>query len=272
MFDEQDARRRAAEPARLRRRLRRPRRGHQHRDRRRFVPLVSVATPVLTNIAAPGDQLQALLRLAGPGGRDRRPGRGDPGRAVGEPRPHARRVRGRRAAVPSGDDLEGPEGAADRDRHVPRDPALLRRDRRSSSTTSSPAPQRSATLRRRSRTRSRRHGGAARVARLQQAAPGFLSDLQDFAQDPVVPIGLKDLFDTVEALDPTLTYLTPTQTVCNYVVALLPQRREPAERRRPERHVAAVHGDHDARRARTAAPRPTARAARPMRPRTVAAA
>ena len=44
----------------------------------------------------------------------------------------------------------------------------------------------------------------------------FLNDLQDFAQDPVVPIGLKDLFDTVEALDPTLTYLTPTQTVCNY--------------------------------------------------------
>jgi ABC-type transporter Mla subunit MlaD len=45
----------------------------------------------------------------------------------------------------------------------------------------------------------------------------FLGDLQDFAQDPLVPIGLRDLFDTVEALDPTLTYLTPTQTVCNYV-------------------------------------------------------
>jgi hypothetical protein len=31
-----------------------------------------------------------------------------------------------------------------------------------------------------------------------------------------VPIGLRDLFDLVEALDPTLRYLTPTQTVCNY--------------------------------------------------------
>jgi ABC-type transporter Mla subunit MlaD len=45
----------------------------------------------------------------------------------------------------------------------------------------------------------------------------FLRDLQNFAQDPVVPIGFKDLSDTVAALDPTLKYLTPTQTVCNYV-------------------------------------------------------
>jgi ABC-type transporter Mla subunit MlaD len=44
----------------------------------------------------------------------------------------------------------------------------------------------------------------------------FLGDLRDFAQDPVVPIGFRDLMDTVEALDPTLSYLTPTQTVCNY--------------------------------------------------------
>ncbi len=44
----------------------------------------------------------------------------------------------------------------------------------------------------------------------------FLVDLRNFAQDPLVPIGFKDLSDTVAALDPTLTYLTPTQTVCNY--------------------------------------------------------
>ena len=44
----------------------------------------------------------------------------------------------------------------------------------------------------------------------------FLGDLRDFAQDPLVPIGLKDLMDLVDALDPTLKYLTPTQTVCNY--------------------------------------------------------
>ncbi len=45
----------------------------------------------------------------------------------------------------------------------------------------------------------------------------FLNDLRDFAQDPIVPIGFRDLMDTVEALDPTLSFLTPTQTVCNYV-------------------------------------------------------
>jgi ABC-type transporter Mla subunit MlaD len=44
----------------------------------------------------------------------------------------------------------------------------------------------------------------------------YLGDLRTFAQDPLVPIGLKDLSDTVDALNPTLAYLTPTQTVCNY--------------------------------------------------------
>jgi len=44
----------------------------------------------------------------------------------------------------------------------------------------------------------------------------FLIDFRNFAQDPLVPIGLKDLSDTVNVLDPTLQYLTPTQTVCNY--------------------------------------------------------
>ena len=42
-----------------------------------------------------------------------------------------------------------------------------------------------------------------------------------------MPIGFRDLVETVKALDPTLSYLTPAQTVCNYVVALLPQRRQP---------------------------------------------
>jgi ABC-type transporter Mla subunit MlaD len=45
----------------------------------------------------------------------------------------------------------------------------------------------------------------------------YLQDLRTFATDPVVPIGLRDLADTVQALDPTIAYLTPTQTVCNYV-------------------------------------------------------
>ncbi len=55
-------------------------------------------------------------------------------------------------------------------------------------------------------------------------------------------------------------------------LAVLPQRRQHPQRRRLERHLAAVHGDHHARRRRTAAPPRTARAARPRRPRTAAAA
>jgi ABC-type transporter Mla subunit MlaD len=44
----------------------------------------------------------------------------------------------------------------------------------------------------------------------------FLRDVQTFAQDPIVPIGFRDLADLVNALDPTISYLAPTQTVCNY--------------------------------------------------------
>ena len=44
----------------------------------------------------------------------------------------------------------------------------------------------------------------------------FLGDLEDFAQDPIVPIGFKDLIQTVKALDPLISHITPAQTVCNY--------------------------------------------------------
>ena len=45
----------------------------------------------------------------------------------------------------------------------------------------------------------------------------FLNDLEDFATDPLVPIGLKDLVETVKALDPAISFITPAQTVCNYM-------------------------------------------------------
>ncbi len=57
-----------------------------------------------------------------------------------------------------------------------------------------------------------------------QGSPGlnrrltvFLGDLEDFANDPIVPIGFKDLIQTVKALDPLLSQVTPAQTVCNYM-------------------------------------------------------
>jgi ABC-type transporter Mla subunit MlaD len=57
-----------------------------------------------------------------------------------------------------------------------------------------------------------------------EGSPGFnrrlsryLGDLEDFATDPLVPIGLKDLIETVKALDPAISFITPAQTVCNYM-------------------------------------------------------
>jgi hypothetical protein len=40
--------------------------------------------------------------------------------------------------------------------------------------------------------------------------------LARFAEDPLVPRGVKRLTDTVASLRPTLHYLTPAQTTCNY--------------------------------------------------------
>jgi ABC-type transporter Mla subunit MlaD len=45
----------------------------------------------------------------------------------------------------------------------------------------------------------------------------YLGDLEDFATDPLVPIGLKDLIETVKSIDPAISFITPAQTVCNYM-------------------------------------------------------
>jgi ABC-type transporter Mla subunit MlaD len=56
-----------------------------------------------------------------------------------------------------------------------------------------------------------------RSVALNTRLTSFLRALQRFSQDPVVPIALRDLIGTVDALDPTLSFLTPAQTTCNYV-------------------------------------------------------
>jgi ABC-type transporter Mla subunit MlaD len=56
-----------------------------------------------------------------------------------------------------------------------------------------------------------------RSVQLNNRLTSFLRTLQRFSRDPVVPIGLRDLANTVQALDPTLAYVTPAQTVCNYI-------------------------------------------------------
>jgi len=45
----------------------------------------------------------------------------------------------------------------------------------------------------------------------------LLDELQTFAEDPMVPRGLRATTAGLRSLDPTLAFLAPTQTVCNYV-------------------------------------------------------
>jgi ABC-type transporter Mla subunit MlaD len=45
----------------------------------------------------------------------------------------------------------------------------------------------------------------------------LLEELQRFAEDPMVPRGLRATTTALNELEPTLAYLTPAQTKCNYV-------------------------------------------------------
>lgn len=57
----------------------------------------------------------------------------------------------------------------------------------------------------------------ARSPELNRRLATTFRTLETFARDPFVPIALTDLNSTVSFLAPTLDYLTPTQTNCNYV-------------------------------------------------------
>jgi ABC-type transporter Mla subunit MlaD len=45
----------------------------------------------------------------------------------------------------------------------------------------------------------------------------LLDTLQEFADDPLVPRGLRSTTTAVKTLDPTLAFLAPAQTQCNYI-------------------------------------------------------
>jgi len=52
---------------------------------------------------------------------------------------------------------------------------------------------------------------------LNRRLASLLEELQRFSEDPLVPRGIRSTTEAVKALDPTLRYLAPTQTVCNDV-------------------------------------------------------
>jgi virulence factor Mce-like protein len=45
----------------------------------------------------------------------------------------------------------------------------------------------------------------------------LLTELETFAEDPLVPRGIRRLTETVRTLDPTLQHLAPAQLTCNYI-------------------------------------------------------
>jgi phospholipid/cholesterol/gamma-HCH transport system substrate-binding protein len=56
-----------------------------------------------------------------------------------------------------------------------------------------------------------------RLPQLNKRLASLLTELETFSQDPLVPRGLRALTDTMRQLNPTLQYLAPAQTTCNYV-------------------------------------------------------
>jgi virulence factor Mce-like protein len=56
-----------------------------------------------------------------------------------------------------------------------------------------------------------------RTPALDRRLERLLVSLKDFATDDVVPRGVADLTDTAQSLRPTLHYLAPAQTTCNYI-------------------------------------------------------
>jgi len=56
-----------------------------------------------------------------------------------------------------------------------------------------------------------------RSVALNRRLEPLLRELQVFAEDPLVPRGLDGLTDIVRTLNPTLRYLAPAQTRCNYI-------------------------------------------------------
>ncbi len=61
----------------------------------------------------------------------------------------------------------------------------------------------------------------ARTPRLNRQLASVFDSLARFAQDPLVPRGVRRLRDTARSLNPTVAFLTPVQTTCNYVTLLL---------------------------------------------------
>ncbi len=60
-----------------------------------------------------------------------------------------------------------------------------------------------------------------RTPALNRRLASVFDSLAEFAEDPLVPRGIRRLRDTAASLRPTIAFVTPAQTTCNYVALLL---------------------------------------------------
>jgi hypothetical protein len=60
-------------------------------------------------------------------------------------------------------------------------------------------------------------GSLARSVAFNQRLKPTFAALQSFAEDPLVALGVRDLTNFGQILEPTITHLAPAQTTCNYI-------------------------------------------------------
>jgi virulence factor Mce-like protein len=60
-------------------------------------------------------------------------------------------------------------------------------------------------------------GSLARSVAFNKRLKPVFESLQSLAEDPLVSLGVKDLTDFAQILNPTIASLTPVQTTCNYI-------------------------------------------------------
>ena len=256
------ARRRATNLQELRRRARRPRRDLNIA----IAGLQPVAAQPhaghANNLVDPRTRLVPTVPGAGSHGAEIAPVAETQAVAVRQPRHHVRRDRPRALRLP-GLDHRRPAGAGRRHPLAARAAAVPGQQRPACSQSCDPASARCRPRRPTWPTRFEVGAGSLRrsVALNRRLKPTFAA-LQRFAEDPLVALGVHDLTNTSQILEPTVTHLAPVQTVCNYITLWFRNVALAAVRGRPERHLAALHHH------RGAAAATTTRAARPPSPPT----
>ena len=182
-----------------------------------FRPLLRDAIPVLQNLTSEETNLPRFIGELADAASIVAPAAETQARAVRQPRPHVRRAARGRAAVHPGVDLRGSRDARRRRSAASRSSARSSPTPRACSASCGPgvralrgaAPDLADAL----------EIGTPTLRRLppfNRRLASLLQELERFAQDPMVPRGIRRLTDTVRTLNPTLQYLAPAQTTCNY--------------------------------------------------------